>query len=110
MLNCPNCGAPLDVTQNKCAYCGTSYFDLTCIPMNEPFYLRLNVRSRENPQVLCNKVITTGVTLSNFPDSLGCYRNCDGEIMHSFVLPHIEYSMTFKVLNGGKNEHRTSRS
>lgn len=41
--NCPNCAAPYDVTLNKCPYCGTSYFDMSCIDINneEPFYLKL---------------------------------------------------------------------
>lgn len=25
MNNCPNCGAPIDITADKCAYCGTYY-------------------------------------------------------------------------------------
>ena len=41
--NCPNCAAPYDVTLNKCPYCGTSYFDISCIDIDsfEPFYLKL---------------------------------------------------------------------
>lgn len=42
-LNCPNCGAPIDKETNKCPYCNTSYFDLSCIDINgqEPFYLKI---------------------------------------------------------------------
>lgn len=25
VTNCPNCGAPIDLTVDKCAYCGTYY-------------------------------------------------------------------------------------
>lgn len=41
--NCPNCAAPYDVALNKCPYCGTSYFDMSCIDINneKPFYLKL---------------------------------------------------------------------
>lgn len=41
--NCPNCAAPYDVSLNKCPYCGTSYFDMSCIDINslEPFYLKI---------------------------------------------------------------------
>jgi len=36
--NCPNCGAPYDVQLNKCPYCDTSYFDLSCLQIgDEPF-------------------------------------------------------------------------
>ena len=46
-LNCPNCGAPLDPNANKCSYCGTSYFDMTSINIDdgEPFYLKLKKRT-----------------------------------------------------------------
>lgn len=42
-LNCPNCGAPIEIESNKCPYCGTYYFDLSCIDIDgqEPFYLKL---------------------------------------------------------------------
>ena len=41
--NCPNCAAPYDVNLNKCPYCGTNYFDISCIDIDsfEPFYLKL---------------------------------------------------------------------
>lgn len=41
--NCPNCAAPYDVTLNKCPYCGTSYFDMSCIDIDnhKPFYLKI---------------------------------------------------------------------
>lgn len=62
--NCPNCGAPIDVTNNKCEYCGTSYFDLSCIPLNEPFFLTINVGTREEPRIMSQKVYSTGFTLT----------------------------------------------
>lgn len=40
--NCPNCGAVLEYDKHKCPYCGTSYFDMSCIDFEEgtPFYLK----------------------------------------------------------------------
>jgi len=35
--NCPNCAAPYDAALNKCPYCGTSYFDMSCIDINSFF-------------------------------------------------------------------------
>ena len=45
-LNCPNCGAVIDPQEHKCLYCGTSYFDLTCVDLytEDPFYLKLKVK------------------------------------------------------------------
>ena len=45
--NCPNCGAPLDAEKNKCEYCGTSYFDLSCLQIGDkPFYLKIKDPAR----------------------------------------------------------------
>lgn len=44
--NCPNCAAPYDSNLNTCPYCGTSYFDLSCIDFEEckPIYLKIKTR------------------------------------------------------------------
>lgn len=53
--NCPNCGAPYKTELNTCPYCGTSYFDMSTIDINEgrPFYLKIKM----NGMVLTSKVI-----------------------------------------------------
>lgn len=38
--NCPNCGAPIGM-DDRCSYCGTMFLDVSHIPLNEPFYLRV---------------------------------------------------------------------
>lgn len=41
--NCPNCGAPYEVKLNKCPYCSTSYFDMSCLDMDghTPCYIKV---------------------------------------------------------------------
>ena len=53
--NCPNCGAPYNVELSTCPYCGTSYFDMSAIDINEtsPFYLKLKMDN----MVFTSKVI-----------------------------------------------------
>ena len=53
-LNCPNCGAPIDPQNNKCAYCNTSYFDLSAIDLNEnkPFYLKIKYKNKYITQLV----------------------------------------------------------
>lgn len=64
--NCPNCGAP--TTPNaKCEYCGTYFFDIAHIPLSEPFYLSLNIGTEEHPQVITEKVYTSGCRLTREP-------------------------------------------
>lgn len=49
--NCPNCGAPYDITLNKCPYCGTSYYDLSALDLTarEPFYLKIKTEVNGMP-------------------------------------------------------------
>lgn len=46
MTNCLNCGAPFDVNKEKCAYCGTSYYDMSALDIHsdKPFMLKLKTR------------------------------------------------------------------
>jgi len=38
-LNCPNCGAPLGLS-DKCEYCGTHFVDCT-MDTEKPFYIKI---------------------------------------------------------------------
>ena len=55
-LNCPDCGHPILVEENKCPYCDTSYFDISAIDLSEEksFYLKLKVKDFNGR----NKIIT----------------------------------------------------
>lgn len=63
--NCPNCGAPYDVSENRCPYCGTYYFDMSCIDLSkcEPFYLKIKLPYMGQNIYLTQKVL---------PDLSGC--------------------------------------
>lgn len=47
--NCPNCGAPYDPELNKCPFCGTIYFDMSCLDFveNKPIYLKYRMNLRD---------------------------------------------------------------
>ena len=53
--NCPNCGAPYDICENICPYCGTAYFDMSCVDFTDgkPLYLKI----RNNDFVVTQLVI-----------------------------------------------------
>ena len=57
--NCPNCGAPYDVAENKCPYCGTCCFDMSCIDLSkqEPFYLKIKLPYMNHNIYLTQKVV-----------------------------------------------------
>ena len=46
--NCPNCGAPYDHMLDKCPFCGTIYFDMSCVDFSsgEPIFLKFRVKPR----------------------------------------------------------------
>lgn len=39
MINCPNCGAPIE--SHKCQYCGTVIFDFAAIEVGKPIWISL---------------------------------------------------------------------
>lgn len=58
--NCPNCGAPYDPALNKCPYCGTIYFDLSCLDLtsHDPIYLKLKQQIRDHSGDSHDMVVT----------------------------------------------------
>lgn len=94
MTNCPNCGAPIDPNADKCSYCDTSYFDISCIPIGEPFCLRLNVGTRKNPKIITEMVYTAGVDIGrnpNYVDGVDIGGRCFSYITGCLS----EYTLTF---------------
>jgi hypothetical protein len=92
--NCPNCGAPYNVELNTCPYCGTSYFDMSAIDINEtnPFYLKLKM----GDMIFTSKVIAEPEITVNFYEdtysALGRY----GEVGRVVVNSNIDIDMRFK--------------
>ena len=54
MKNCCNCGAPFELNQYRCNYCGTLYLDLSMIDFDkeEPFFLTI----KKNGMLITQKV------------------------------------------------------
>ncbi len=71
--NCPNCGAPYDLNLNKCAYCGTSYFDLIDIVK------RNKKTSQQNKVIYYDVPCGAKGNIVTFPIATGnCVRNHAG--------------------------------
>ena len=43
MLNCPNCGAPIQ--NDICPYCGSVFLDWACFDMNRPTFVKVRDHS-----------------------------------------------------------------
>ena len=48
MTNCLNCGAPFDVDEEKCAYCGTSYYDMSALDIYSDKPIMLKIKTKMN--------------------------------------------------------------
>ena len=93
--NCPNCGAPT-TPNDKCEYCGTYFFDLAHIPLREPFYLSINVGTKDKPSVVTRKVYTNGCRVTLEPLwSENCGRTIDGQMQRIFVRDTAKYEFEF---------------
>lgn len=91
--NCPNCGAPIDYRFERCTCCGTYHVDISAIPTDEPFYLRINVGTRRHPRIVCQKVMTYGASMEMDTGPLTLYANeLPVLIRHS---PEMEYNISF---------------
>ena len=93
--NCPNCGTVIEVENDKCAYCGTSYFDLSCIPINEPFYLKINLGTKDKPKIVTQKVVTTGVTIDYHTELMNACCGLSGNIVSFGSTPSPDYHFDF---------------
>ena len=62
--NCPSCAAPYDMSENRCPYCGTAYFDMSTIDFDsqEPFYLKIKNGGYYITQLV--KPVTGGISLN----------------------------------------------
>ena len=93
--NCPNCGSPYDVMENKCPYCGTYYFDMSCIDLSkcEPFYLKIKLPYMNQNIYLTQKVLPdlSGCSFEQTVDSVDVY---DG-VGH--VLTKLNTSVSFNT-------------
>ena len=104
MKNCPNCGAVVDFKENKCAYCGTSYYDLSFIPVNKPFWLKLNVGTEEQPQIIEQRVYMREITVTHDIDSRA-YSDIGRSLHILRTIPSsVTYEMTFEAVYSAWDE------
>lgn len=105
--NCPNCGAVLDAAVCKCAYCGTSYFDISAINIGaeEPFYLKLRLKALDGGYDIITAFVRADPSLSITckPDTLYCEMINKGYI--PFQVPaQYEFEMNFHTVHRRFND------
>ena len=96
--NCPNCGAVIVPGEFKCSYCGTVYYDMSNIPLQEPILLTIKVPMRRGHQIITQKVFCRGATI----DRIGGYLYADDVLQEStfeniFTLEFVSLEDPLKV-------------
>ena len=91
--NCPNCAAPYDVSLNKFPYCGTSYFDMSCIDINneEPFYLKL----RTGDYTITTKVVASLDNAIEVGADCSYFESNDGIVHRVLNGKHVDFDLHF---------------
>lgn len=89
---CPQCGAA--ITEEKCPYCGTLFYDFACIDLKEPFWIKI----KDGNIIRRLKVYLQGAQYTiGSPDTSLCY--CDNEPVYMMSSPAThELNMCFSVL------------
>lgn len=96
--NCPNCGAPYKIELNTCPYCGTSYFDMSAIDINEgkPFYLKLKMDN----MIFTSKVVAVPNIQMIFQEDSYTFTGKFGENMGKIVVNrYIDIDMSFRSVH-----------
>lgn len=96
--NCPNCGAPYKTELNTCPYCGTSYFDMSAVDINEgkPFYLKIKM----NGMVLTSKVVAEPDITLNFQENTCSFTGKFGKKIGEIVVNrYMDIDMRFRSIH-----------
>ena len=100
--NCPNCGAPIEKLNDKCAYCGTLYYDLSLIDFDskEPFFLTI----KKNGMLITQKVRPETADMTITSESV--YAMGRNERLMSFTTStNVETNIQFTAIPNEKNNH-----
>lgn len=86
MTNCLNCGAPFDVDKEKCAYCGTSYYDMSALDINsdKPFMLKIKTRMSGTECYITQLVRVSEMSIETSAETTDVM-DCRGIPIHSLI-------------------------
>lgn len=87
MLNCLNCGAPFEVDEEKCAYCGTSYYDMSALDIDggKPFMLKIKTKMNGQNCYITQLVrVLPSMNIEMSTETVDCI-DVLGSVVHSYV-------------------------
>ena len=79
ITNCPNCGAPIDLSRRSCEYCGTPYYFESDIQQLEKAKVEI-YQSEKNIEALYTKALEA---IKGYSDSYSTLYTDDKAIMKS---------------------------
>lgn len=99
--NCINCGAPFDIDLHKCPYCGTSYFDMSCLDLEsgEPFALKIKTNMNGKTCYITQMVRPRNEMSIDFSsDTVDVYSSM-GRLMSYTVNRSVTTNLSFEAIN-----------
>lgn len=91
MLNCPNCGAP--VQSDICPYCGSVFLDWACFDMNRPTFVKIR---NHRGHIVMMKLSPENVSIDYDYNAVEIYG--DNERFYRISEPGFEINATFRAL------------
>lgn len=91
MLNCPNCGAP--VQSDICPYCGSVFLDWACFDMNRPTFVKIR---NHRGHIVMMKLSPEYVSINYDYNTVEIYG--DNERLCRISKPGFEINATFRAL------------
>lgn len=91
LLNCPNCGAPIEDT--KCPYCGSVFIDFASMDMDKPFYLKI----KHDGKVMTCKARINHVELSTSWDNGEVHLYDADRVLGTFIGNKQEYCLDIQM-------------
>lgn len=108
MNNCPNCSAPLAIEQTRCDYCGTNYFDISSLDLQEgkPFFFKLKYGNMIITQLV--RANDFNITMNSNSKDLYAYKN-GKKMIACQMSPEIETNLSFTTMNSSGNMIRIDK-
>lgn len=91
-LNCPNCGAV--IVSEKCAYCGTVFYDFSVIDIDKPCYIKI----KYNNSIVMIRTKVKHSELNITTESRTAYDCFGSPIMTFHPSQHLDLSLEFECL------------